>query len=92
MSIKVLYVEDELFLGKIVKETLEGRGFEVNMESDGKFVMKKFKETQPDICVLDVMLPNRNGFELAVIWNTEKFIKNFLPVFISNSNSIITYK
>lgn len=65
MSIKVLYVEDELFLGKIVKETLEGRGFEVNMESDGKFVIKKFKETLPDICVLDVMLPNRNGFELA---------------------------
>src|SRR5882762_9141910 len=65
MSIKVLYVEDELFLGKIVKETLEGRGFDVAMESDGDKVMKKFKESQPDICVLDVMLPNRNGFELA---------------------------
>ena len=32
---KVLYVEDELFLGKIVKESLESRGFEVIMESDG---------------------------------------------------------
>src|SRR5436190_12115936 len=65
MSIKVLYVEDELFLGKIVKETLEGRGFDVAMESDGNSVMKKFKESQPDICVLDIMLPHRNGFELA---------------------------
>lgn len=65
MSIKVLYVEDELFLGKIVKETLESRGFDVAMESDGDLVMKKFAETQPDICVLDVMLPHRNGFELA---------------------------
>ena len=65
MSIKVLYVEDELFLGKIVKETLEGRGFNVEMESDGNSVMKKFKESQPDICVLDIMLPHRNGFELA---------------------------
>jgi len=65
MSIKVLYVEDELFLGKIVKETLESRGFDVAMESDGDLVMKKFSETQPDICVLDVMLPHRNGFELA---------------------------
>ena len=65
MSIKVLYVEDELFLGKIVKETLEGRGFDVAMESDGNSVMKRFMESQPDICVLDIMLPHRNGFELA---------------------------
>ncbi len=65
MSIKILYVEDELFLGKIVKETLEGRGFDVVMETDGDKVMASFKEAQPDICVLDIMLPNRNGFELA---------------------------
>jgi len=65
MSIKVLYVEDELFLGKIVKETLESRGFEVAMETDGATVMKTFHKEQPDVCVLDVMLPHRNGFELA---------------------------
>ncbi|CAN5149850.1 response regulator transcription factor [soil metagenome] len=65
MSIKILYVEDELFLGKIVKETLESRGFQVFMESDGKFVLNSFKTNSPDICVLDIMLPKRNGFELA---------------------------
>ncbi len=65
MPIKVLYVEDELFLGKIVKETLETRGFEVIMESDGADVIRSFEDEQPDICVLDVMLPNRSGFELA---------------------------
>ncbi|MFM8759718.1 MAG: response regulator, partial [Methylophilaceae bacterium] len=65
MSIKVLYVEDEVFLGKIVKETLESRGFEVVMETDGANVVRVFEDAQPDICILDVMLPNRNGFELA---------------------------
>ena len=65
MSIKILYVEDEMFLGKIVKETLEGRGFEVIMESDGDKVLPLFMESQPDICVLDVMLPNKNGFDIA---------------------------
>jgi DNA-binding response OmpR family regulator len=65
MSIKVLYVEDELFLGKIVKETLETRGFEVVMESDGADVLHAFEKSQPDICVLDVMLPNKSGFEIA---------------------------
>lgn len=65
MSIKVLYVEDEVFLGKIVKETLESRGFEVTMEADGANVLNVFKKMQPDICILDVMLPNKNGYELA---------------------------
>jgi DNA-binding response OmpR family regulator len=63
--IKVLYVEDELFLGKIVRESLESRGFEVVMESDGAKVMEQFKKTKPDICVLDVMLPNKDGFTIA---------------------------
>jgi DNA-binding response OmpR family regulator len=65
MAIKVLYVEDELFLGKIVKETLETRGFEVIMESDGADVVRVFQNEQPDICILDVMLPNKSGFEIA---------------------------
>ena len=65
MRIKVLYVEDEVFLGKIVKESLEGRGFDVLMEGDGGRVLDMFKVYQPDVCVLDVMLPNRNGFEVA---------------------------
>ena len=62
---KVLYVEDELFLGKIVKESLVTRGFDVTMESDGAKVLHLFKAWQPDICVLDVMLPNKDGFEIA---------------------------
>ncbi len=62
---KILYVEDELFLGKIVKESLESRGFEVVMESDGAKVLDLFKKTNPDICVLDIMLPNKDGFTIA---------------------------
>ena len=65
MSTKVLYVEDELFLGKIVRESLESRGLEVIMESDGAKVIDLFKKSNPDICVLDVMLPNKDGFTLA---------------------------
>ena len=65
MSIKILYVEDELFLGKIVKESLQSRGFEVVMENDGGNVLPRFSQTSPDICVLDIMLPNKDGFEIA---------------------------
>jgi DNA-binding response OmpR family regulator len=62
---KVFYVEDEMFLGKIVRESLESRGFEVIMESDGAKATPLFKKTQPDICVLDIMLPNKDGFTIA---------------------------
>lgn len=62
---KILYVEDELFLGKIVRESLESRGFEVIMESDGAKVIAVFKREAPAICVLDVMLPNKDGFSIA---------------------------
>ena len=62
---RILYVEDELFLGKIVRESLESRGFEVTMESDGARVLDVFKKSNPDICVLDVMLPNKDGFAIA---------------------------
>jgi DNA-binding response OmpR family regulator len=64
-SIKILYAEDEVFLGKIVKETLESRGFEVVMETSGAAVTAVFEKEKPDICVLDVMMPGRNGFEVA---------------------------
>ncbi|MBS1653343.1 MAG: response regulator transcription factor [Bacteroidetes bacterium] len=62
---KIFYVEDELFLAKIVKESLESRGFEVIMENDGAKAMPAFKKATPDICVLDVMLPNKDGFAIA---------------------------
>lgn len=63
--VTILYVEDEVFLGKIVKETLESRGFAVAMETDGEDVLTTFNKINPDICVLDVMLPGKSGFELA---------------------------
>ncbi len=62
---KILYVEDEPFLGKIVKESLESRGFDVHLIHDGEKVMGVFDKILPDICVLDVMLPNKDGFTLG---------------------------
>lgn len=64
-KIKVLYVEDEPFLGKIVKESLESRDFEVQMEMDGQKVLPSFKRFKPDICVLDVMIPKKDGFTVG---------------------------
>lgn len=62
---KILLVEDEVFLGQIVKESFETRGFEVKHFVDGEQGLEGFKTMNPDICVLDVMLPVMDGFSLA---------------------------
>lgn len=62
---KVLYVEDEVFLAKIVSETLQTRGYDVVLEGDGGKAVDLFSKEKPDVCVLDIMLPNKDGFAIA---------------------------
>ncbi|KAA2243351.1 response regulator transcription factor [Chitinophaga agrisoli] len=66
MSVKVLYVEDEPFLSRIVSDGLASSGYQVELVADGSQVMQTFSRFSPDICVLDIMLPSRDGYELAV--------------------------
>jgi DNA-binding response OmpR family regulator len=65
MKTKILYVEDEPFLGRIVKESLESRDFDVYMVADGGQAPAAFEKIKPDICVLDVMLPKKDGYTIA---------------------------
>lgn len=65
MKTKILYIEDEPFLGRIVKESLESRDFDVVMLEDGKRALEVFADSRPDICVLDIMLPSRDGYAIA---------------------------
>lgn len=60
-----MYVEDEPFLGRIVKESLESRSFQVRMIRDGAQALQAYRDFQPHACVLDVMLPNRDGFSIG---------------------------
>jgi DNA-binding response OmpR family regulator len=62
---KILYVEDEPFLGRIVKESLESRDFDVCMATDGKAAVDTYKKEQPNICVIDIMLPVKDGYSAA---------------------------
>ncbi len=64
-KVRILYVEDEPFLGRIVKESLESRDYEVAMVNDGQEAMNVFKQVSPQICVLDIMLPNKDGYAIA---------------------------
>jgi DNA-binding response OmpR family regulator len=77
MSVKILYVEDEPFLGRIVKESLESRNFIVMMVDDGKNAMEAYRAFSPDLCVLDIMLPNKDGYSIA---SEVRKLKPSLPI------------
>lgn len=62
---KILYVEDDLNLGFVVKDTLEDEGYEVKLCTDGESASQKFGSENFDLCILDIMLPKKDGFEIA---------------------------
>ena len=64
-KIKLLLAEDEPSLGQIIKESLETRDFEVFHAENGIEAMELYQQKNPDILVLDVMMPKKDGFTLA---------------------------
>lgn len=84
---KILYVEDEIFLAKIVCETLQSRGYDVVMEHDGSKAIKKFEESNPDVCILDIMLPNKDGFDIA---DEIREKNNQVPIIFLTAKSAVT--
>ena len=64
-TIKILLAEDEPSLGQIIKESLETRNFEVVLCENGAIALEKYEEEKPELLVLDVMMPLKDGFTLA---------------------------
>ncbi len=62
---KILVAEDDLQLGFIIKDSLEETGFEVINCPDGESGWEHYRKTDPDLCILDVNMPYRDGFSLA---------------------------
>ena len=65
MSDRLLLVEDDKSLGYILKEYLELNDFQVNWARDGEEGLSIFKENDFDLCILDIMMPKKDGFALA---------------------------
>jgi len=65
MTPKLLLVEDDSTLGYILKEYLEMKNFAVTWAKNGLEGLEKFKEQQVDLCIVDVMMPEMDGFTMA---------------------------
>lgn len=62
---KILLCEDDTNLGMVLKNYLELNEYEVTLERDGRLGLAAFQREKFDICLLDVMMPNMDGFTLA---------------------------
>jgi len=83
--IKVLLVEDEVVLAEIIRESLQSRDFMVKHTVSAKDALQIYSEYLPDIIILDVMLPDGDGFSIA------KLIRNrdvITPVIFLTSRSL----
>ncbi|HHD2753593.1 TPA: response regulator transcription factor [Clostridium perfringens] len=69
---KILMVEDEENISDFVKMELEYEGYDVTVESDGREGLNKALENDYDLIILDIMLPNMNGFEICRRLKKEK--------------------
>jgi DNA-binding response OmpR family regulator len=64
-SPKILYVEDEEVLAMLVRDHLVRNGFDVVWTAKGNEAEGLFAEVKPDLCILDIMLPGLNGYEIG---------------------------
>ncbi|HMH21740.1 MAG TPA: response regulator transcription factor [Puia sp.] len=64
-KVKVLLAEDDLSLGYVIKDNLVDAGYEVVLCPDGQSAIDKFDKNEFGMCLLDVMMPNKDGFAVA---------------------------
>lgn len=82
---KVLLAEDDLSLGYVIKDNLQDAGYEVVLCPDGQTAIEKFDKAQFDICLLDVMMPNKDGFTVA---RKIRQISDMVPILFLTAKSM----
>jgi len=82
--VKVLVAEDDAFLSKAYAAKLKKEDFEVILASDGEEVFDKVKSEKPDIVLLDIVMPKKNGFDVLYDLKQDQETKKIPVVILSN--------
>ena len=65
MNTRILLCEDDPNLGSLLREYLVAKDYEVDLMPDGELGYQAFVKNEYDLCIFDVMMPNKDGFTLA---------------------------
>lgn len=82
MATKVLIVEDDKFLSELISTKLQKEECEVLMASDGEQGIQMAQDQQPDIILLDIMLPGMSGFDVLQKLKMDSSSAKDIPVLI----------
>jgi CheY-like chemotaxis protein len=83
-KIKILIVEDDSFLSQMYSEKLETEGFQVVLATDGVEAIDKMKIEKPNLVLLDLIMPKKDGFEVLSEKLTDQEIKNIPVIVLTN--------
>jgi len=83
-SPKILMIEDDHFLRKIYRDKLTRAGFEFSEATNGEEGLNKTISELPDLVLLDLMLPRKNGFDVLVDIRRNKKTKDIPVIILSN--------
>lgn len=81
---KILLIEDDPFLIDIYRNKLEESGYEVEAVADGSEALSKIQEVQPDLVLLDIVLPGVDGWEILRAIRNNPVTKNLRVIMLSN--------
>jgi len=81
---KVLIVEDDTQIADIYKMRLSGKGYEVDIAKDGEEGIKKIMSFNPDLILLDLMIPIKNGFDVLREIKADEDLKDIPVIILSN--------
>lgn len=84
MAFKILVVEDDKFLRELITQKLSREGYNVKEAVDGEDGVVKVKKENPDIILLDLILPGIDGFEVLAKIKEDSETKNIPVVILSN--------
>lgn len=84
---KILIIEDDEILAKTLQEFLSADGFEVSVASNGEAGAKAAKKDNPDLIILDIILPKKDGYEVIRGLKEDSGTKNIPIVLLTNLGS-----
>jgi DNA-binding response OmpR family regulator len=81
---KILFVDDDNFLRKVYKAELSERGYEVILAADGEEGLHKAQLEDPDLVILDMIMPKKSGFEVLMELQSDPNTKSIPVIILSN--------
>lgn len=81
---KILLIEDDEFLAELYSTKLKMEGYEVYLATDGEKGLKMAKDYTPNLILLDIMLPKKDGFEVLTELKSEANLKNIPVILLTN--------